>query len=67
MLEVEAKLVPFIRDHFEELSSEEQKLYEQMLDLEDWEIFDWLQGREKPKDLRLRQLIDKIIACKSTL
>tara|TARA_B110000971_G_scaffold77907_1_gene80079 strand:+ start:41 stop:349 length:309 start_codon:yes stop_codon:yes gene_type:complete len=67
MLEIEAKLVPFIRDHFRDLSSEEQKIYEAMLDLEDWEIFDWLQGREIPEDPKVRALVEKIIACKSTL
>ncbi len=67
MLEIEAKLVPFIRDHFQDLSSEEQKTYEAMLDLEDWEIFDWLQGREIPEDPKVRALVEKIIACKSTL
>jgi|TARA_Y100000385_G_scaffold210014_1_gene217857 antitoxin CptB len=67
MLEIEAKLIPFIRDYFDDLSVEEQKVYEQMLDLEDWEIFDWLQGREIPKDPLMRQVIEKIIACKSTL
>ena len=67
MLEIEAKLIPFIRDYFDDLSVEEQKVYEQILDLEDWEIFDWLQGREIPKDPLMRQVIEKIIACKSTL
>ena len=67
MLEIEAKLVPFIRDHFQDLSSEEQKTYEAMLDLEDWEIFDWLQGREVREDPMVRALVEKIIACKSTL
>ncbi|MFQ3364531.1 MAG: antitoxin CptB [Candidatus Azotimanducaceae bacterium] len=67
MLEIEAKLVPFIRDCFHDLSSDEQKLYEQMLDLEDWDIFDWLQGREIPEDPMMRELVGKIIACKSTL
>tara|TARA_B100000767_G_C19747939_1_gene529399 strand:+ start:1871 stop:2179 length:309 start_codon:yes stop_codon:yes gene_type:complete len=67
MLEIEAKLVPFIRDHFQDLSLEEQTLYEQMLDLEDWEIFDWLQRREIPEDPKVLALVEKIIACKSTL
>lgn len=67
MLEIEAKLVPFIRDHFQDLSLEEQTLYEQMLDLEDWEIFDWLQRREIPDDPKVLALVEKIITCKSTL
>ena len=67
MLEIEAKLVPFIRDLFQDLSIEEQIIYEQMLELEDWEIFDWLQGREIPEDLKVLALVEKIIACKSTL
>ena len=62
MLELELQLIPFARDQFAELSDAEQRCYEQMLDLEDWQLFDWVQGREVPEDPLVKQVVDKIIA-----
>jgi antitoxin CptB len=67
MLEVEAKLVPFVRDHFDDLDADEQRAYEAMLAEEDWQIFDWLQGRETPTDETLKRVIAKIVDSKGTL
>ena len=67
MLELELKLVPFVRDHFHELSEAEQQAYENILAEEDWQIFDWLQAREIPSDPVTRQVVDKIIASRGTL
>ena len=62
MLELELKLVPFIRDHFADLSAAEHQSYEALLEEEDWQLFDWLQAREVPADPVTKQVIDKIIA-----
>ena len=62
MLELELQLIPFVRDHFSSLTEREQRCYEQMLDLEDWQLFDWVQGRETPADPLVRQVVEKIIA-----
>ncbi|MEC7379342.1 MAG: succinate dehydrogenase assembly factor 2 [Pseudomonadota bacterium] len=62
MLELELQLIPFVRDHFSSLTEQEQRCYEQMLDLEDWQLFDWVQGRETPADPLVRQVVEKIIA-----
>ncbi len=62
MLELELQLIPFVRDHFPSLTEQEQRCYEQMLDLEDWQLFDWVQGRETPADPLVRQVVEKIIA-----
>ena len=62
MLELELQLIPFARDHYVSLSAAEQRCYEQMLDLEDWQLFDWVQGREVPTDPLIKQVVDKIIA-----
>ena len=62
MLELELQLIPFARDHYASLSAAEQRCYEQMLDLEDWQLFDWVQGREVPTDPLIKQVVDKIIA-----
>ena len=67
MLELELKLVPFVRDHFETLSADEQQRYEQLLAYEDWQIFDWLQQREVPDDPALLALVQKIIASQGKL
>ena len=67
MLELELKLVPFVRDRFGDLSKAEQVAYEAMLDEEDWQLFDWLQGREVPNDAVTRQVVDKINAYKGKL
>ena len=67
MLELELKLVPFVRDHFHELDPAEQKVYETLLAEEDWQLLDWLQGREVPEDPLTRQVVDKIIASSGRL
>ena len=67
MLELELKLVPFVRDQFQTLSAEEQAAYERMLAEEDWQLFDWLQGKSIPADDLTRGLIEKIAAHQGTL
>lgn len=67
MLELELKLVPFVRDHFNNLTAVEQKVYEAMLNEEDWQLYDWMQGREVPDDALVRALVDKIIASTGVL
>ncbi|MEM7079879.1 MAG: succinate dehydrogenase assembly factor 2 [Pseudomonadota bacterium] len=67
MLELELKLVPFVRDHFAALSADEQHCYECLLGEEDWQIFDWLQGREVPEDVQTAALVEKIRASRGRL
>ena len=67
MLELELKLVPFVRDHYDALPASEQTTYENMLEEEDWQLFDWLQGREVPADDLTRTVVDKIIASNGRL
>ncbi len=62
MLELELKLVPFVRDCYAGLSADQQAAYERLLAEEDWQIFDWLQGRQMPEDGTLRQVVQAIIA-----
>ena len=67
MLELELKLVPFVRDHFRDLGEDERAAYEAMLAEEDWQIFDWLQQRAVPDDPVMRAVVRKIIASKGRL
>lgn len=67
MLELELKLIPFVRDHFAQLSDIEQLTYERMLEEEDWQLYDWLQGREIATDATVRNVVDKIVASRGRL
>ena len=62
MLELELKLVPFVRDCYLQLDADLQDAYERMLGEEDWQLFDWLQGREEAQDPMIRELISQIAA-----
>ncbi len=60
MLELELKLVPFVRDCFPSLSSELQASYLSLIEEEDWQIFDWIQGQETPEDELMAELVARI-------
>jgi succinate dehydrogenase flavin-adding protein (antitoxin of CptAB toxin-antitoxin module) len=53
--------VPFVRDCFYDLSEDEQALYEELLDWEDVDLYDLLQGRIVSQDPQVVGLVDKII------
>ena len=62
MTELELKLVPFVRDCFHSLSDDEQALYEKLLDWEDVDLYDLLQGRITSDDPLVSGLVEKIIS-----
>ena len=61
MLELELKLIPFVRDCFSDLTPELKVAYEQLLAEEDWQIFDWLQDRGAPEDTAVASVVAAII------
>ena len=62
LTELELKLVPFVRDCFHDLSEDEQALYEELLDWEDVDLYDLLQGRVRSDDGLVTGLVEKIIS-----
>jgi len=60
MLELELALLPFVERRLEALSAAEQARYEALLEHDDWDIFEWLQGRGSAPDPALAELIDEI-------
>jgi antitoxin CptB len=60
MLELELALLPFVEQRLAELSTDERMRYEALLDHDDWDIFEWLQGRGDAPDPALAGLIDEI-------
>ena len=60
MSELELQLLRFLENGFSSLSAEEKVCYEDMLSREDWEIFDWVQGRAKPKGEIEKRVVARI-------
>ena len=48
MLELDILLVAFASERYPHLPEAEQRAYQQLLGRDDWQIWDWLQGRSKP-------------------
>jgi succinate dehydrogenase flavin-adding protein (antitoxin of CptAB toxin-antitoxin module) len=62
MLELDLRLVPFIEQQFSNLPPDEVEAYEELLEKEDWQIYDWLRGVGAPNNGRLELIVEKIIA-----
>jgi len=60
MLELELLLQPFVRSELASLSAEERQLYARLLEHDDWDIFEWLQGREAPQDDELLDILERV-------
>ena len=62
MWELDLMLVPFVRDCFRELSEDDRKRYEKLLECEDQDLFVWLMQRDLPDEPEYRVILEKIIA-----
>lgn len=60
LAEVELKLVPFFERCFEALPDADRQAYAQLLEMEDWQLHDWLQGRSEPSEPRLARIVGLI-------
>lgn len=60
MAELEQQLLPFLLNHYASLSPQQQGDYNRLLEHEDWEIFDWLQGKATAPDAALAALVERI-------
>ena len=62
MLELDLLLVPFTRDVFDDLSSDEQLLYRGLLQQEDQDLYALLMRSDHPESGKYRSITSKIIA-----
>ena len=62
MQELDMLLIPFVEEHLHTLPEPLQRSYIEFIDREDWELFDWLQGRDVPSDPQSRDLVERILA-----
>ena len=60
MLELELILLPFVRSRLSHLPDADRETYARLLEHEDWDIFEWLQGRGEPEDDQLAGIIEQI-------
>lgn len=60
LLELDLLLVPFVRECFDELSEESRRAYAELLDFDDVDIYDWIQGRSAPQRASLRAIVHRI-------
>ena len=60
MAELEQRLLPFVMQRFADLPASERRAYERLLEHEDWDIFDWLQGRAAAPDAELAAIVARV-------
>ncbi|MCH1600784.1 MAG: succinate dehydrogenase assembly factor 2 [Pseudomonadales bacterium] len=65
MLELDLLLVPFAREVFENLSTEDQLLYRDLLAEEDQDLWNWFLERVEPSEARFKAMIERILAHKA--
>ena len=59
--ELDAILIPFVEENFDDLDSNNQKLFIELLSYEDVEVFDLLVIQKEPIDKSIKPLVDIII------
>jgi antitoxin CptB len=62
MLELELALKPFVERRLQALEAGDLGRYADLLEHDDWDIFDWIQGRSEPDDAGLAALVAAIRA-----
>ena len=60
--ELDAILIPFVEENFNDLDANNQKLFKELLSYEDVEVFDLLVNQKEPLDAHIKPLVDIIIA-----
>jgi antitoxin CptB len=66
MLELDLILLAFCEKVYPRLSSEEKRDYEQLLECEDQDLFNWLLRKKTPQNLSNRRIIALILASRDS-
>lgn len=66
MLELDLLLVPFATEVFENLSTEDQLLYCDLLAEEDQDLWNWFLERMEPSEAKFKPMIGRILAHKAS-
>lgn len=57
MLELDLVLSPFLENHYDQLSAEDQKLFQLLLEEQDQDMFNWFIHRQEPGDENLQKIV----------
>ncbi|MGH1485898.1 MAG: succinate dehydrogenase assembly factor 2 [Cellvibrionaceae bacterium] len=60
MLELDLILAPFVEDVYPTLDAGDQKLYEQLLEEQDQDLFTWFLKRQDPENTDLLRIVNII-------
>ena len=60
--ELDAILIQFVEQNFDDLDISNQNLFKELLSYEDVEVFDLLVNQKEPEDINIKPLVDIIIA-----
>ena len=63
--ELDAILIPFVEENFDDLDTNNQNLFKKLLSYEDVEVFDILVNQKEPLDISIKPLVDIVIASHS--
>ncbi len=62
MLELDVLFMPFVDEAWEELSNENKRIFERLLECQDPELFAWFMGHEECEDNELKSVVNIILS-----
>jgi len=62
MLELDLMLSPFVENHYDHLSEEDKKLFQQLLEEQDQDMFNWFIHRQEPDSGALQKIVSIVRA-----
>jgi len=65
MLELDLILVPFLDQHYQHLSPQDQSAYQRLLTSEDQDLFAWCMKKSRPEDAELARIVDLVNASRT--
>ncbi|VFP86342.1 FAD assembly factor SdhE [Candidatus Erwinia haradaeae] len=60
MRELDLLIMPFFKDNFDSLNEKDKKLFSDLLENDDPDLFNWLMNHEQPKDAHFKRIISII-------
>lgn len=61
MLELDVLLIPFLKEAFRDLDAEDKARYENLLECEDTELFQWFMQKSEPADPNHARIVKMIL------
>ena len=66
MLELDLVLSPFLENHYDHITEEEQALFHDLLEEQDQDMFNWFIHRHVPEDTKIKRIVDLVRSKNST-